>query len=145
MIRGLEVETMVKHYEISGTDFANAGEASSKFKAMLKKLGVPGDVIRKVSIAMYEAEINTVIHGHGGTCDAEILSDRIEITFKDCGPGIADISLAMQEGYSTATDKIRELGFGAGMGLPNIKKYTDDMKIETEEGKGTTVILTIKL
>ncbi len=136
---------MIKHYEISGTDFANAGEASSMFKAMLKKLGVPSDVIRKVSIAMYEAEINTVIHGHGGTCDAEILADRIVITFRDSGPGIADISLAMQEGYSTATDKIRELGFGAGMGLPNIKKYTDDMQIETEEGKGTTVILTIML
>ena len=136
---------MVKHYEISGTDFANAGEASSSFKTVLKKLGVPMDVIRKVSIAMYEAEINTVIHGHGGTCDAEILSDRVVITFKDSGPGIADISLAMQEGYSTASDKIRELGFGAGMGLPNIKKYTDDMQIDTEAGKGTTVVLTILL
>lgn len=136
---------MVKHYEISGTDFANAGEASSSFKTVLKKLGVPNEVIRKVAIAMYEAEINTVIHGHGGSCDAEVLTDRIVITFKDSGPGIADIELAMQEGYSTASDKIRELGFGAGMGLPNIKKYTDDLQIETEPGKGTTVILTIKL
>lgn len=136
---------MVKHYEISGTDFANAGEASSSFKTVLKKLGVPNEVIRKVAIAMYEAEINTVIHGHGGSCDAEVLADRIVITFKDSGPGIADIELAMQEGYSTASDKIRELGFGAGMGLPNIKKYTDDLQIQTEAGKGTTVILTIKL
>ena len=136
---------MIKHYKISGTDFANAGEASSDFKTVLKKLGVPMDVIRKVSIAMYEAEINTIIHGHGGTCDAEIMPDRVVITFKDSGPGISNIDLAMQEGYSTATDQIRELGFGAGMGLPNIKKYTDDMQIETSEGKGTTVILTIKL
>lgn len=136
---------MVKHYDISGTDFANAGEASSSFKTMLKKLGVPNEVIRKVSIAMYEAEINTVIHGHGGTCDAEILADRIVVTFKDHGPGIADVDMAMRAGYSTASDRIRELGFGAGMGLPNIKKYTDDMQIQTGEGKGTTVILTIKL
>ena len=136
---------MVKHYEISGTDFANAGEASSDFKSMLKKIGVPNDVIRKVSIAMYEAEINTVIHGLGGYCDAELKPDRVIITFTDNGPGIEDIERAMQAGYSTATDEIRDLGFGAGMGLPNIKKYTDDMKIESEVGKGTTVVLTIKL
>ena len=145
MTRDSEVKTVIKHYEISGTDFANAGEASSDFKTVLRKLGVAMDVIRKVSIAMYEAEINTVIHGHGGSCDAEILSDRIVITFKDGGPGIKDIDLAMQEGYSTASDKIRELGFGAGMGLPNIKKYTDDMQIMTKEGEGTTVVLTIKI
>ena len=136
---------MVKHYEISGTDFANAGEASSDFKTMLKKIGVPNDVIRKVSIAMYEAEINTVIHGQGGYCDAELMADRVVITFTDHGPGIEDIEKAMQAGYSTASDEIRDLGFGAGMGLPNIKKYTDDMQIESEVGKGTTVILTIKL
>ncbi|MBR0365343.1 MAG: ATP-binding protein [Clostridia bacterium] len=136
---------MVKHYEISGTDFANAGEASSDFKTLLKKIGVPNDVIRKVSIAMYEAEINTVIHGLGGYCDAELKPDRVIITFTDNGPGIEDIEKAMQAGYSTATDEIRDLGFGAGMGLPNIKKYTDDMQIESEVGKGTTVVLTIKL
>lgn len=136
---------MIKHYEISGTDFANAGEASSDFKTLLKKIGVPNDVIRKVSIAMYEAEINTVIHGLGGYCDAEIKPDRVIITFTDNGPGIEDIEKAMQAGYSTATDEIRDLGFGAGMGLPNIKKYTDDMQIESEVGKGTTVVLTIKL
>lgn len=136
---------MVKHYEISGTDFANAGEASSDFKTMLKKIGVPADVIRKVAIAMYEAEINTVIHGQGGTCDAELKPDSVIITFRDNGPGIEDIEKAMREGYSTASDEIRNLGFGAGMGLPNIKKYTDDMQIESEVGKGTTVVLTIKL
>ncbi len=136
---------MLKHYDISGTDFFSAGEASGDFKGVLKKLGIGSEVIRKVAVAMYEAEINTVIHGGGGTCDAEILGDCIRITFKDNGPGIADIELAMQEGYSTASEKIRELGFGAGMGLPNIKKYTDDLKIETEKGKGTTVVLTINL
>ncbi len=136
---------MVKHYDISGTDFSVAGEASSNFKTVLKKLGINPDVIRRVAIAMYEAEINTVVHGGGGTCEAEVLGDRIQITFEDKGPGIADINLAMQEGYSTASERIRELGFGAGMGLPNIKRYTDDMKIESEVGVGTKITLTISL
>ncbi len=136
---------MIKRYDISATDFAAAGEASGNFKAVLKKLGVPSDIIRRTAIAMYEAEINTFIHGGGGTCEAEILTDRIEITFSDNGPGIADLNLAMQEGYSTATDKIREMGFGAGMGLPNIKNYSDDLQIITKPGKGTTVVITIYL
>lgn len=136
---------MRKHYDIYGHDFSIAGEASSDFKRFLKKLGISPDIIRRVAIAMYEAEINTIIHGGGGICDTEILKDKIIITFKDNGPGIKDINLAMQEGYSTATEQIRELGFGAGMGLPNIKKYTDDMEIETEPGKGTTVRLIINV
>ena len=136
---------MLKHYDISGVDFSSAGEASSSFKSVLKKLGIRSEIVRKVAIAMYEAEINTVIHGGGGSCDAEILKDCIKITFSDNGPGIADIDLAMKEGYSTASERIRELGFGAGMGLPNIKKYSDDMQIRTEKGKGTTVVLTINL
>ena len=136
---------MKKTYEISGTDFANAGGASSDFKIVLKKLGVPMDVIRRIAIAMYEAEINTVIHGKGGVCEAEILPDRIEIVFSDHGPGIENVELAMQEGYSTAPDRVRELGFGAGMGLPNIQKYTDDLKIEPNEGGGTIVTLTVRL
>ncbi len=136
---------MIKHYEISGTDFSVAGEASSNFKMMLKKLGIPSDIIRKVSIAMYEAEINTVVHGGGGTCDAEVMSDKIKIVFADSGPGIADVELAMQEGFSTATEHIRELGFGAGMGLPNIKKYTDEMYIDTEVGVGTKITLIVNL
>ncbi len=103
------------------------------------------DVIRKVAIAMYEAEINTVIHGGGGTCDAEITKDEIRIVFKDNGPGIKNVDLAMQEGYSTASDSIREMGFGAGMGLPNIKKYTDEMEIESEVGKGTVVKMVVKV
>lgn len=136
---------MIKKYNLSGTDFSVAGEASSDFKAILKKLGIPQLVVRRVSIAMYEAEINTIIHGGGGECEAEIQGDKITIVFRDQGPGIPNIDLAMQEGWSTASDNIRELGFGAGMGLPNIKKYTDDMIIDTSPGKGTTLTLTINL
>ncbi|MBR4172887.1 MAG: ATP-binding protein [Clostridia bacterium] len=136
---------MVKEYAISGDDFSLAGEASSSFKALLKKLGIPADTIRRVSIAMYEAEINTIVHGGGGNCIAEIESSRIKVTFTDHGPGISDISKAMQEGFSTASDKVRELGFGAGMGLPNIKKYTDDLIIDSKLGEGTTVTLIINL
>ena len=136
---------MIKKYNIMGDDFTTAGEASSDFKGILKKLGISPEVIRKVSIAMYEAEINTIIHGGGGECEAEVLPGKISVTFKDQGPGIANLDLAMQEGYSTAGDKIRELGFGAGMGLPNIKKYTDDMLIDTAPGKGTTITLIVNL
>lgn len=136
---------MIKNYQLSGTDFSVAGEASSSFKSILKRLGVPADIVRRVAIAMYEAEINTIIHGGGGECEAEISGKEIKITFRDSGPGIADLDLAMKEGFSTATDQIRELGFGAGMGLPNIKRYTDDMQIETAPGKGTTLTLIINL
>lgn len=136
---------MRKSYEISGSDFSRAGEASSNFKLILKQLGLPAEVVRKVAISMYEAEINTVIHGGGGNCEAEISDKSIVISFMDNGPGISNIELAMTEGYSTANDKVRELGFGAGMGLPNMKKYADDLQIKTKPGKGTTVILTINL
>ncbi|MBO5060059.1 MAG: ATP-binding protein [Clostridia bacterium] len=136
---------MIKKYDISGEDFSLAGEASSNFKSVLKRLGISTEIVRRVSIAMYEAEINTIIHGGGGECEAEIKSNAISVTFRDNGPGIANLELAMQEGYSTASEKIRELGFGAGMGLPNIKKYTDDMLIDTAPGKGTTLTLIINL
>lgn len=136
---------MLKNYEISGSDFSRAGEASSNFKTILKQLGIPAEVVRKVAISMYEAEINTVIHGGGGSCEAEISDKCIVVKFSDNGPGISDIELAMKEGYSTATHSVRELGFGAGMGLPNMKKYADDLQIITTPGKGTTVILTINL
>lgn len=136
---------MLKKYLLSGDDFGTAGEASSNFKSILKKLGLPPEIVRKVSIAMYEAEINTIVHGGGGECDAEITKDAVTLVFTDHGPGISNIDLAMQEGYSTATDQIRELGFGAGMGLPNIKKYTDNMHIDTSPGKGTKLTLTINL
>ncbi len=137
------MELLSLHYDVSGTDFTCAGEASSKIKRNLKELGFPTSVIRNVAIAVYEGEINMVIHGGGGVIDVEISPECISIILADQGPGIPDVSLAMQEGYSTAPDNVRQLGFGAGMGLPNIKKYTDEMIIETEVGKGTTIKLKV--
>ena len=137
------MELLSLHYDVSGTDFTSAGEASSKIKRNLKELGFPASVIRNVAIAVYEGEINLVIHGGGGVIDVEISPECISIILADQGPGIPDVSLAMQEGYSTAPDNVRQLGFGAGMGLPNIKKYTDEMIIETEVGKGTTIKLKV--
>ena len=131
------------HYDVPGDDFTRAGEASGAVKGKLKQLGFPPDAIRRVAIAMYEAEINMVIHASGGTADVEITPDRIVITMKDKGPGIPDLELAMQEGFSTATETVRNLGFGAGMGLPNIKKYTDDLTIDTELGVGTYIQRTV--
>ena len=137
------MEPLTLHYDVSGTDFTCAGEASGKIKKALKELGFPTNIIRNVAIAVYEGEINLVIHGGGGVIDAEITPECIYVVLADQGPGIPDISLAMQEGYSTAPDNVRQLGFGAGMGLPNIKKYTDEMIIETEVGKGTTIKLKV--
>lgn len=133
------------HYDIDGKDFSIAGEASSAVKKVLKKLNVKPEVIRKVAIAMYEAEINTVIHGDGGFVDVYITPEDVRMVFKDNGKGIENIDLAMQEGYSTATTQIRELGFGAGMGLPNMKRYTDEMYISSKVGVGTTVDMTVKI
>lgn len=131
------------HYTVSPDDFTRAGEASGDVKSKLKKMGVPPEAVRKVAIAMYEGEINMVIHANGGNIDVEITEDSIIMTLADKGPGIADIEQAMQAGWSTAPDKIRSLGFGAGMGLPNMKKYSDDMKIETVLGVGTTVTMRV--
>ena len=137
-------DTCVKlHYDVDANDFTVAGEASSAVKKVLKQLGFSPDVIRRVAVAMYECEINMVIHADGGVIDVEISPDKIRMVHSDRGPGIADIEKAMQKGYSTANDKVRELGFGAGMGLPNMKRYTDDMKITTEIGKGTVVDMTV--
>ncbi len=132
-------------YEVSGQNFAAAGEASMQIKKELRALGFSPDIIRKVSIAMYEGEINMVIHAGGGEAVILVCPELIEITLTDHGPGIADISLAMQAGYSTAPDNIRSLGFGAGMGLPNMKKYTDDMRIVSALGEGTTVIMKVNV
>ena len=138
-------ESIRLHYEVDGDDFASAGEASSDTKRILKRLGIPKEAIRKVSIAMYEGEINMVIHAGGGIADVEITPERIDIVLSDKGPGIPDIELAMQEGYSTAPDNIRNIGFGAGIGLPNMKKYSDSMEIVTEVGIGTTIYMTVFL
>lgn len=132
------------HYEVDGEDFSLAGEASSNVKKVLKQLGFDPQVVRKVAIAMYEGEINMVIHAQGGTVEVEITPAQIKMILQDQGPGIPDIDLAMQEGYSTAPHNIRELGFGAGMGLPNMKSYTDEMHIRSEVGKGTTVEMIVK-
>ena len=122
-----------------------ADEASVKVKRSLRQMGFSPEVIRKVSVAMYEGEINMVIHARGGVATVDVYEDRIVIVLEDEGPGIPDIPLAMQAGYSTAPDNIRSLGFGAGMGLPNMKKYTDDMKIESVVGKGTTITMTVNV
>ena len=133
------------HFDIDGDNFTSAGEASVRIKKHLREMGFAPDVIRRVSVAMYEGEINMVIHANGGEADVDVFADKICITLADRGPGISNIELAMQEGYSTAPDNIRSLGFGAGMGLPNMKRYTDDMRIESEVGKGTTIYMTVNV
>ena len=133
------------HFEIDGDNFTSAGEASVMVKKMLRQMGFSAETIRRVSVAMYEGEINMVIHANGGVADVNVYGDKIEIILADKGPGIPDVSLAMQEGFSTAPDDIRSLGFGAGMGLPNMKKYTDSIDIETEVGVGTTVRMTVNV
>lgn len=131
------------HYNVDPDDFARAGETSSAVKKNLSQLGFSPDTVRRIAIAMYEGEINMVIHANGGTIDVLVEPEKIEIVMKDTGPGIPDVEKAMQEGYSTASDNVRELGFGAGMGLPNMKKYSDEMYIDTIVGKGTTLKLII--
>ncbi len=133
------------HFDVDGENFSSAGEASVVVKKKLRQLGFPPEVIRKVSIAMYEGEINMVIHANGGSADVEVTDESIVITLADTGPGIPDVSLAMQEGYSTARENIRALGFGAGMGLPNMKKYTDYMDIESTVGVGTKITMKVNL
>ena len=136
-------QTISFHYDVPGDDFTRAGEASSSIKKALKQVGLAPDIISNVAIAMYEGEINMVIHAGGGQIDVDIAPDAVRMVLKDQGPGIQDISLAMQAGWSTAPDDVRSLGFGAGMGLPNMKKYTDEMKIESTVGVGTTVSMTV--
>ena len=138
-------DAIVLKYEVSPDDFTRAGEASSDVKGKLKQMGVPPDAVRKVAIAMYEGEINMVIHADGGRAEVEIAIDHITIRMIDSGPGIPDVEQAMEEGFSTAGQTARELGFGAGMGLPNMKRYSDEMTIDTEVGKGTTVTVKINI
>ena len=138
-------EAIVLKYEVSPDDFTRAGEASSDVKSKLKQMGVPPDAVRKVAIAMYEGEINMVIHGGGGKITVEITPQEVSMALEDQGPGIPNVELAMQEGWSTAPDSVRNLGFGAGMGLPNMKKYTDEMEIKSQVGVGTTVLMKVKV
>jgi anti-sigma regulatory factor (Ser/Thr protein kinase) len=138
-------DKIVLTYQVSADDFTRAGEASSDVKSKLKKMGVKPEIVRKVAIAMYEGEINMVIHANGGNINVTISPTEINMVLEDKGPGIEDIEKAMQAGYSTAPDNIRSLGFGAGMGLPNMKKYSDEMQIDTEIGAGTKVTMRVFL
>ena len=130
-------------YDVDGKDFTRAGEASSDMKNKLKTMNLDPAVVRRVAIAMYEGEINMVIHADGGTIDVDLYPEHLMLTLKDQGPGIPDIDKAMQEGYSTAPDEIVSLGFGAGMGLPNMKRASDELQIDSVLGVGTTVTMRI--
>lgn len=134
---------MQLHYVVPGDDFSLAGHASTEMKKILVRLGIPNDVVKRTAVAMYEAEINMVVHAGGGEADIRVDTDSITIVMKDEGPGISDIALAMQEGYSTASEEVRALGFGAGMGLSNMKRNSDEMTIDSTVGKGTTVTMKI--
>lgn len=137
--------TITKKFEVDGDNFSLVGEASTQVKTLLKQIGFPPQLIRRVAIAMYEGEVNMAIHADGGTARADLYPDRVEILLDDKGPGIADIPLAMKEGYSTASEEARNMGFGAGMGLSNMKRNSDDMKIESTPGVGTKVHLTFNI
>ena len=136
-------EELIFRFDVDGSDFTSAGHASVQVKKNLRQLGISPEVIRRVSIAMYEGEINMVIHAGGGVAEVKVCEDYIEIVLDDKGPGIKDIEQAMQEGFSTAPDQIRSLGFGAGMGLPNMKRYTDSMEIESTVGVGTRIVMKV--
>ena len=138
-------EPLIFHFDVDGENFTSAGQASTQVKKNLRQLGLSSDVIRRVSIAMYEGEINMVIHANGGIAEVVVTEEYVDIVLADRGPGIPNVEQAMQEGFSTATDSIRSLGFGAGMGLPNMKRYTDSLQIDTEVGVGTTIIMRVNL
>ena len=138
-------ESLEGCFELMGGDFSNAGAASSELKSILANLGVSVDIVRRAAVTAFEAEMNVIIHAVAGTMHYLITSDTLTITLHDMGPGIENIELAMQEGYSTAPDWVREMGWGAGMGLPNIKKYADILKIDTVVGEGTTLELIFHL
>ncbi len=136
-------EPLIFHFDVDGENFTSAGQASVQVKKNLRQLGIDPETIRRVSIAMYEGEINMVIHAGGGEADVSVDDGCVEIKLTDHGPGIANIEQAMQEGFSTAPDTIRSLGFGAGMGLPNMKRYTDEMVIDSVVGEGTTITMKV--
>lgn len=138
-------EELVFHFDIDGEDFTSAGQASVQIKKILRQLGLPSEIIRRVSIAMYEGEINMVIHADGGDVDVKVCEEYVEMILADKGPGIKNVEEAMQEGFSTASDTTRSLGFGAGMGLPNMKRYTDYMNIDSTVGVGTTVTMRVNI
>lgn len=131
-------------FEVAGGDFERAGEASAKIKRMLQHIGVAADIVRRIAIGTYEAEMNVIIHAGGGKVAAEVFSDETRIIVSDSGPGIPDIEKALQEGWSTAPDYARQMGFGAGMGLPNMVKCSDDFDIQSQVGVGTVITMSFK-
>ena len=138
--------TMIKEsYPVKANDMTAAGDVSARIKRQMKQLGIPASVVRRVSVGTYEAEINLVIHSDGGRIDFEISPENITIRVVDQGPGIPDLKKAMTEGWSTASNEVRNMGFGAGMGLPNMKKYADEFYIESEVGKGTHIKMVVNL
>ncbi len=134
-------EEFIRRFEIAGDDFSSAGSVSIAVKNLVKDVGFSPELVRRVAIAAFEAEMNVVMYGGGGFLELHITSDQVQLVIRDQGPGIPDLELAMQEGWSTATHEMREMGFGAGMGLPNMKKNSDRMEVTTEERRGTTVLL----
>ncbi|MCU0458507.1 MAG: ATP-binding protein [Bacteroidales bacterium] len=132
-------------YKVTGGDFTHAGYASSQVKKMLKQLGVDSTIIKRVVVCLYEAEVNIVAHAYDGVINIVLDADNIFMKLTDNGPGIADIEMAMQKGYSTASPEVREMGFGAGMGLPNISANADRFIITSEPGRGTSLEITINL
>ncbi len=132
-------------YPVEAADYTSAGQASADIKRKLKQLGVGGDVLRRVAVASYEVELNLVIHSMGGELTLTVYPDAVQLVSSDRGPGIADLDMAMREGYSTANEEARSLGFGAGMGLPNMKRNADDFSIESEVGVGTTITMRFNL
>ena len=130
---------MHQEYTVIQGDFVNAGKASSSVKKTLKQLNVNPQIVKRVVVALYEAEVNAIAHAYGGTVSVDIDPDKIRMVVADSGPGIPDIALAMQEGYSTARPEVRDMGFGAGMGLPNMQKNVDKLNVTSEVGVGTTV------
>jgi len=126
-------------------DFSAAGKASTEAKRFLSRLGLDPGLVKRIAIAMYEGEMNIAIHGGGGGAELEISPEKIELLFKDNGPGIADLELAMTEGYSTASEEVRSMGFGAGMGMPNMKRNADSMDVDSKPGAGTRVVLVFNL
>lgn len=139
-------ESLLKQeFKITGGDFVNAGESSCKIRNTLREIGIDSDIIRRIAIVAYEAEMNVVMYANLGVMEIDVYSDKILLTVDDQGPGIQDVEMAMQPGFSTATEEMREMGFGAGMGLPNIKKNADTFKITSEVGKGTKLEIRILL
>jgi anti-sigma regulatory factor (Ser/Thr protein kinase) len=128
---------MEVHYEIQGGDFSTAGQASSEIKKLLKQFNIDPQIVRRIAIALFEAEVNVVAHAYKGIMKADIEPESIRVIVEDEGPGIEDIDKAMQEGFSTASEAVRQMGFGAGMGLPNIKKNVDEMILTSVPGRGT--------